>query len=99
MNQSHTPTPWHIGSQLDHIHAQGGELILTVSGDGPSLPTDNVDALYIVHCVNSHDALVKALRQADCPHSARGRPDPDTVGGCVDSGNCGCVLGEPLVKR
>ena len=64
MPLKHTPTPWWIGSgdtMSDHLVAQVRDL--RIYGRHRIVePLD--DARYLIHAVNSHGLLVKALRDA-----------------------------------
>lgn len=64
-DQGHTPTPWHTRSAMGwSIDDEGGNQLAICRGNysatTPHGDTDN--AAFIVRCVNSHGALVKALR-------------------------------------
>lgn len=63
-DQGHTPTPWHTRSAMGwSIDDEGGNQLAICRGNysatTPHGDTDN--AAFIVRCVNSHDALVRAL--------------------------------------
>jgi len=56
---THTPTPWiHVKGNL--IRDSHG---VCIAGDSTAIQ-NAANAAHIVHCVNSHDALVEALRVA-----------------------------------
>jgi hypothetical protein len=66
----HTPTPWHTGS-TNHTELVMGfrdniECVISESDPELDMPMDEAaaNAAFIVKAVNSHDALVKALRKA-----------------------------------
>lgn len=51
---------------------------------------------FVLKAVNSHTALVAALRDTPCPRPCNGRPDEFLVGQCVDARECGCSTGAAL---
>ena len=55
MNQQHTPTPWKVTGR--YLHSGDGSETIAVM----SFPKLAANAAHIVKCVNSYDALVKAL--------------------------------------
>lgn len=58
----HTPTPWKVNG-IDHIFTTNEKLIATTFIDAGMTREDRkANAEHIVRCVNSHDALVGALR-------------------------------------
>ena len=67
---THTPTPWCYRKAAKHLHIEGthagyGRRIATVPYVGDSTGwTSAANAAHIVHCVNTHDALVEALRSS-----------------------------------
>jgi len=68
---------------LDFIDRDGYNLI---TGDGNNIGViDDWDiAWYIVHCVNSHDALVEALKDISCTFCCH----CERVNGCNDDSRC-----------
>jgi len=66
----HTPTPWHVGElngsgiQICHSDNSPGAIsknLASVTARQTWLKEAEANAKHIVLCVNSHDALVKAL--------------------------------------
>lgn len=57
----HTPTPWHVRAIMESrdIVSETGVLIAEVSNEENGR---EANARHIVHCVNSHDDLVEALK-------------------------------------
>lgn len=64
----HTPTPWrvHEGPDLEVYHDDGDvcPVIATIDRDNTSEEQALADSRLIVRAVNSHEALVAALKQA-----------------------------------
>lgn len=77
MNAKHTPTPWYT-KQGAEIFSSTGARICVVSVRGESYEQDEATTEFIVRAVNSHDALVKALRE--CEDYFDQRADADCVG-------------------
>lgn len=87
MSATHTPTPW-IASNNAVMSPQSGDRVYfevnvsdTESGER-NLEQEDANAAHIVHCVNSHAALVEALRklepllgEIDCAFANRIRSD------------------------
>lgn len=60
----HSPLPWHVASGVwDGIEAADGTGIAMWNGVEAITPT-SADEAFIVRCVNSHQALVNALKDA-----------------------------------
>ena len=58
----HSPTPWHIESGTEEIVTANHRFVAQVAlDDGPQTA---IDAAHIVKCVNAHDGLVEALKEA-----------------------------------
>ena len=75
----HTPTPWHVYEKDPFVICEGGGGsigIIEAGYPGVSEAEQIANAAYVVHCVNVHDDLVKALEaiieSADAPHAHRG---------------------------
>ena len=63
MKMEATKRPWHTATRT--IHAENGELIATCTGRNEKIKMDHCsNAALIVRAVNSHDALVAALQDA-----------------------------------
>src|SRR5208282_3626924 len=69
--QAHTPTPWQVNLTSPNagtfkLTDADGEFISYLARsryhDDREDPEAEADAAHIVHCVNTHDALVAALR-------------------------------------
>ncbi len=83
---SHTPTPWMYQERgprevkLLRVHYEIGS---QANGEGIGLAfgDDEVNAEHIVRCVNSHDALVEALLEAQMEllHVAGGQGKPEAA--------------------
>jgi hypothetical protein len=66
----HTPTPWIATSDCHYdaasylIETQDGKLVIATchEGDADEVLDCSANAAHIVKCVNSHDALVEALK-------------------------------------
>lgn len=72
MNQSneaeHTPTPWSIVPKRPHQHKsviqrQDGNVVAVCGWEG-GMEMDEKNAEFIVRCVNSHAALLQAVKTA-----------------------------------
>jgi hypothetical protein len=72
--QLHTPTPWALGNAHDaarnHAICAGSTVIARVCGNGYPIgkgwsASSEADARFIVLAVNSHDALLAALKELD----------------------------------
>ncbi len=59
MSAAHTPTPWKVVEQNQVIHAEGDNCHLMVADC-----FTRGNAAHIVKCVNAHDELVAAVRDA-----------------------------------
>jgi hypothetical protein len=57
--QGHTQTPWEASDR--HIYAASGDQLGTLDNYLGDWVRARADAAFIVLCVNSHEALVKAL--------------------------------------
>ena len=60
----HTPTPWHVYEKDPFVICEGGGGsigIIEAGYPGVSEAEQIANAAYVVHCVNVHDDLVKAL--------------------------------------
>lgn len=57
----HTPTPWNFEGRAVYSQTEGEDICIVDSGNRK---VDVANAAHIVRCVNSHEALVKALE--DC---------------------------------
>lgn len=82
MNQ-HSPTPWRIVDEVD-IAAADGLLVVMDGRDGGFTEIHGgmrANAAYVVRCVNSHEALVKALAGLMTYYVQ-----------CFGTGNAECVL-------
>jgi len=63
----HTPTPWHVYEKDPFVICEGGGGsigIIEAGYPGVSEVEQIANAAYVVHCVNVHDDLVKALEEA-----------------------------------
>jgi hypothetical protein len=60
--QGHTQTPWEASDR--HIYAASGDQLGTLDNYLGDWVRARADAAFIVLCVNSHEALVKALESA-----------------------------------
>lgn len=74
---AHTPTPWQVvknsmGDPVKIFAPYSLGHVCNCDVRGGDLATREANAAHIVHCVNTHDALVAALRgliaQHDRPH-------------------------------
>ncbi len=73
---THTPIPWKIdkrGADVDIMNDEGITVAMFGAGEGA-----DEDAKFAVQAVNSHDALVEALKELDdlAELVARGREHP-----------------------
>lgn len=63
---AHTPTPWQItgvdGYARRFVSDSKGNQVAFCAPIQPTIERGLADAAHIVRCVNSHDALVEALR-------------------------------------
>ena len=60
---THTPTPWTVGIKYDtFVEITNGSKTIATVGEANIYPQIEADANHIVRCVNTHDALVEALR-------------------------------------
>lgn len=60
----HTPMPWHVYEEDPFVICEGGGGsigIIEAGYPGVSEAEQIANAAYVVHCVNVHDDLVKAL--------------------------------------
>ena len=74
----HTPIPWKLSSKRPHnvigydprLYPENEQVTIAMCGSVGRLDADveDANAAHIVHCVNTHDALVEALEQlVICP--------------------------------
>jgi hypothetical protein len=68
-NAKHTPTPWKIGTDSEGhqpmVYSERGHEILICSLYSRSVAEAQANAAHIVKCVNGHEALVEALKEAN----------------------------------
>lgn len=67
--KNHTPTPWKLAMFNTKIVAEGKVITRMTSTESLSFnkETTNDNALYIVHCVNSHENLINLCQELiDC---------------------------------
>lgn len=75
MSTRHTPEPWHVSNHVDNnqvvVRSNDGDIIANLECDmvrdfTQGDPSEQImaDARHIVHCVNTYDELLNALREA-----------------------------------
>lgn len=70
----HTPTPWHMQKDSVHVYGKDGGMVAnTITACSGNNEREN--AAHIVKCVNMHDELVEALKQAYAVCKAHGYLD------------------------
>jgi len=65
MSTKHTPTPWKLEKSRFHFHiddANGTRIADIRFCQRPDGSTTEIEAAHIVRCVNSHEALLAALK-------------------------------------
>lgn len=62
MTTQHTPTPWHVESDIEIWCDTGGFVAMTMTAEqAVGTAEDYANAAFIVRAVNAHAALVEAL--------------------------------------